>query len=206
MKPPPLHPVLKASVPRAGAGTLVLLLLLLGALPRPAGADQHVQYSYDAAGRLVRVDFGQGHFVDYTYDASGNLVRRTVIAFTDTDKDFMDDAWEMHYFGSLERDGSADFDHDGQSDLAEFLAGTDPADPSSVLKVTRAVPAAGAGYTIEWASVPGRRYQVQYKDDLNQLSWSDLGGPVTAAASRATRPDDTVPAKAHRFYRVLQLN
>jgi len=44
----------------------------------------------------------------------------------DTDGDGMDDDWERYYFGSLSWDGSFDFDGDGQSDLAEFRAGTDP--------------------------------------------------------------------------------
>jgi hypothetical protein len=36
------------------------------------------------------------------------------------------DAWEMQSFGTLDRDGSGDFDQDGISDLEEFLYGSDP--------------------------------------------------------------------------------
>ena len=40
--------------------------------------------------------------------------------------DIMADDWEITHFGSLERDGTEDFDGDGITDLNEFLYGTDP--------------------------------------------------------------------------------
>jgi RHS repeat-associated protein len=36
----------------------------------------NVQYSYDAAGRLIKVDYGDGRTISYTYDAAGNLLKR----------------------------------------------------------------------------------------------------------------------------------
>ncbi len=45
----------------------------------------------------------------------------------DKDNDGMDDDWELEHFGSLERDGTADYDNDGKTDLEEFLDETDPA-------------------------------------------------------------------------------
>jgi uncharacterized repeat protein (TIGR01451 family) len=56
----------------------------------------------------------------------------TIQAFIDTDGDDIDDDWERQYFGSLDRDGSGDFDSDGISDLDEFLAETDPAERADV--------------------------------------------------------------------------
>ncbi|MFH1980587.1 MAG: putative Ig domain-containing protein [Pseudomonadota bacterium] len=50
----------------------------------------------------------------------------TIFPADDTDGDGMDDAWEQARFGSLERDGSGDFDGDGISDLLEFRLGTNP--------------------------------------------------------------------------------
>ncbi len=35
-----------------------------------------VTYSYDSAGRLIKVDYGNGSVVNYTYDKSGNLLSR----------------------------------------------------------------------------------------------------------------------------------
>ncbi len=35
-----------------------------------------IRYSYDAAGRLTKVDYGDGRSISYTYDAAGNIVKR----------------------------------------------------------------------------------------------------------------------------------
>jgi hypothetical protein len=42
------------------------------------------------------------------------------------------DAWEQQYFGSLDQSGNGDFDGDGHFNLAEFQAGTNPANAASI--------------------------------------------------------------------------
>jgi YD repeat-containing protein len=37
-----------------------------------------VNYSYDDAGRLTKVDYGNGQSISYTYDKAGNLLSRQV--------------------------------------------------------------------------------------------------------------------------------
>lgn len=39
-----------------------------------------VGYTYDAAGRLVKVDYGSGGSLVYTYDNAGNLTSRKTIS------------------------------------------------------------------------------------------------------------------------------
>lgn len=51
-----------------------ILYFVLAALPAAASAT----YSYDAAGRLVKADYGNGAAISYTYDKAGNLLSRTV--------------------------------------------------------------------------------------------------------------------------------
>ena len=41
--------------------------------------------------------------------------------YTDADLDGMDDSWEVTEFGDTTRDGTADFDGDGYTDLEEFF-------------------------------------------------------------------------------------
>jgi uncharacterized repeat protein (TIGR01451 family) len=53
-------------------------LLLIALLGRPALSD--VNYTYDAAGRLIKVDYGNGTVITYTYDPAGNLLSRLVLS------------------------------------------------------------------------------------------------------------------------------
>jgi len=54
--------------------------------------------------------------------------------------------------------------------------------------------------TLEWATEPGRTYQVQYKSDLSDLTWQDLGGAITNSPSASF--SDTMGAAGQRFYRI----
>jgi uncharacterized protein (TIGR03437 family) len=49
-------------------------LLLVASLTLAASTN----YTYDAAGRLVKVDYGNGSVINYTYDNAGNLLTRSV--------------------------------------------------------------------------------------------------------------------------------
>lgn len=58
------------------------------------------------------------------------------------------------------------------TDLAEFQAGTDPTDGTSVMRTLVVGPdAGGAAATIE--TVPGRSYQIRVSSDL--ASWTNAG-------------------------------
>jgi hypothetical protein len=57
--------------------------------------------------------------------------------------------------------------------------------------------------TLTWDSVIGRKYQVQYKSDLNAASWSDLGTVLTATGYSLSATDSS--ATGTKLYRVLLL-
>jgi len=66
----------------------------------------------------------------------------------------------------------------------------------------------GAGTSsvvINWSAISNVTYRVQYKPDLNAISWSDLAGDVTAVGTNATKVDTTVSGMTQRFYRVRVL-
>lgn len=80
----------------------------------------------------------------------------------DDDQDGLPDAWEQQYFGSPANATAADDgDGDGLSNLAEYIAGTNPADHGSSLRITRVQPDAGWGVTLSWPSATNRIYTVE---------------------------------------------
>ena len=165
-----------------------------------------ITYTRDTAGRLQSVNYANGNSHTYGYDANGNLLQRAGVlagsANPDSDGDGLDDAWEQLYFGNLTRDGSADSDNDGMTDRAEFLAGSNPTDIQSALRLFRNPARVGSSVTVQWVSVAGKHYRLQFKDTLNQIGWTDVPGDVTASASTASASDNTA-VNATRFYRVI---
>jgi Tol biopolymer transport system component len=126
----------------------------------------------------------------------------------DSDGDGIPDLWMTHYFGhptgeagdlSLAQD---DADGDGMSNQQEFLAGTAPTNPGSVLAVQiTPLVVAGSTATLKWPAVPGRNYQAQYTDSLTGADWLNYPGGVTVLGGQASI---TVPAtQAARFFRAV---
>jgi hypothetical protein len=120
----------------------------------------------------------------------------------DTDQDGLDDDWEVAYFNTLERNGSGDYDQDGLSDAAEFQAGTDPTNVGSVLSIILLTDLGQNAVIVQWNSVTGRTYDVQYKDALSN-EWSTLSAGVPADGPTKSIVDRTEPRPTERFYRVV---
>ena len=138
--------------------TMVSVLLLAGWAR--AGT---ITYSYDGQDRLTGETFANTK-TEYRYDAANNLSVYKVAQ--DADGDDMPDEWEQHFFGSLTNStATTDSDHDGQSDLAEYIAGTDPQNSGSYLKATKAEPGK-PGFKITWASETNRIYRLERTTNL----------------------------------------
>jgi len=80
--------------------------------------------------------------------------------WTDSDADGLHDPWETARFGNMDQTGSGDRDGDGQSNLNEYLTGTDPATNSSCLLIT-AIAQESGGTLVRWDAVAAGRYEVQ---------------------------------------------
>jgi glycosidase len=93
-----------------------------------------------------------------------------------------------------------DDDGDGQTNLSEHIAGTNPLDPGSLLRVVD-TGHLGDSHTIEWTAVPGRIYQVWATNDLN-APFAPLSDPLPANSPVEAYTDATATG-IRRFYRVI---
>jgi hypothetical protein len=75
-----------------------------------------------------------------------------------------------------------------------------PSNPRPVL--SSVLPGAGStSVSVSWSSVSGTVYRLEYKDDLNAVSWTPLS-TNTATSGTTTVIDTSSPAPVKRFYRV----
>ncbi len=60
----------------------------------------------------------------------------------------------------------------------------------------------GGSFSFSWAALPGLMYQVQYKGNLNQTNWQNLGSALVATNASFFISDPVNPA-TNRFYRIV---
>ncbi|MDP2895502.1 MAG: DUF3160 domain-containing protein [bacterium] len=119
----------------------------------------------------------------------------------DADRDGLPDSWENSIWGSTDEvnDPDSDYDNDGCTNEEERVAGTNPRDPESCLRMLN-VMTDDSGVLFRWSSIPGKRYRVSYSDDL--MTWHLLGTPIGAESGIEDLADSETTSPAHRFYRV----
>jgi hypothetical protein len=107
---------------------------------------------------------------------------------TDVDKDGMNDQWEFDYFGELFWLDDEDFDGDGQTNLEEFIGGSDPTNSASLSGIT-SVEAADGNVTAHFPIVAGRSYALE--TSLNLQNWTPQPAAIYAengATASLTHP------------------
>jgi hypothetical protein len=112
-------------------------------------------------------------------------------------------AWLQQY--SLATDGSADFidsDGDGLNNWQEWIAGTDPTNPSSVLKLL-SPSKSSSGIIINWQSVSGKTYCLQRSTNLlMQPAFSSVQSNLVGQAGTTSFTDTSATGPGPYFYRV----
>jgi hypothetical protein len=168
--------------------------------------------SYDGP----KVDLLTGRLSGYVYGANigwislSNAVAHvqtdTIPAGPDSDGDGIPDNWELQYAGNLTSlNGAGDFDNDRVPNSQEYLADTDPTDPSSNLRITDFIAnSGGTANTLTFTSRPTRLYEVHERTTLTpDSSWTDSGlGTIPPDAGTTTTRSFTDTASPTRFFRV----
>ena len=110
--------------------------------------------------------------------------------------------WLIQYFGSTNAVGGGagdDPDQDGMNNLSEYLAGTNPTNRNSVLRMSNYVDAAGSKVIVTWPSASNKYYSLLWTTNLN-LPWTKrvTNIPATIPLNAYT---DTVNGVKGAFYR-----
>ncbi len=121
----------------------------------------------------------------------------------DTERDGMDDDWELANGLVVGTDDAADDgDLDGEDNLSEFIAGTNPRDPSSLLKLLAVTAVEPGQFDVRFTSVAGRIYQLQFSPNL--IDWANLlGSSLAASGPESTLRSTTAPPGFEGFFRVV---
>jgi hypothetical protein len=107
-------------------------------------------------------------------------------------------AWDIGAFEFIHP--LADTDHDGATDQAEVIAGTNPTDAASLLKLWGRCVTPGSGTALCWLSVTGRTYSIQYKPGLSG-TWQALTSNI-AGCGATLEVQDCPKTNRTRFYRL----
>ena len=152
-----------------------------------------------------------------TFQASDSIVASTVRTLTlnvtappDTNSNGIPDSWEAIYGVT---NANADPDGDGQNNLAEYNANTNPTNAASALRILTTARQTNGYVNFSWSSIGGTRYRVQYANTLTnvftdvlrfidtEMDPSPLGSPST----QSFFDDFTLtgpPTNNFRYYRV----
>ena len=131
----------------------------------------------------------------------------TITVLPDADRDGMADAWETAYFGNVNTTNNVnnaleDPDGDGMINRDEYVAGTDPTNPLSLLKLY--VSATNSGL-LQFTAQTNISYTVQSRTSLASSNWLTVTN-ITATTNISRTIDVPVvnpPPNPERYYRVV---
>ncbi|HXJ62065.1 MAG TPA: hypothetical protein VNU68_35960 [Verrucomicrobiae bacterium] len=158
-----LHIPVEASTPVANTNASLPGDTLYIVLCDASGVEGQATYTIPERGVVQRVNFG--------------------VAVVDSDGNGLPDAWEIAWFGKTGQNPNADPDHDGRSNLQEWITGTNPLDANeafsvSIQQTAGQIQVAFVALRAEGAGYDGmtRRYSFQSSTNLASGLWSGVAG------------------------------
>ncbi len=187
-------PLATVAVPALEPGQLAQVALDLPVGTQPEGS---------AIYRL----FGDDTHRNNDANPANNTVAFVVNLSLDADGDGMPDWYENLYpflNPNNAADAQQDYDGDGLSNLAEYLAGTASDNPQSYLHLTSILVGGASGVQITWGSATNKFYTVQRTPVLGRGNvFTNLAEHLPATPPENVYRDQTATNASAFFYRVL---
>jgi hypothetical protein len=122
----------------------------------------------------------------------------------DTDGDGIPDDWEdSHGLNKLVNDAGLDPDGDKFTNLQEYVAGTDPQNAASRLRLEQAV-VGPAGIELRFQASAGRTYSILFREQFGSGAWQKLADvPAQGVSQMITVTDSAFLSQGGRFYRLV---
>ncbi|MBN2704793.1 MAG: hypothetical protein JXR23_11350 [Pontiellaceae bacterium] len=158
-----------------------------------AGLTVGSTYCYRVRAAIIHNDtVYAGAWSDWTWS--------TQIPVVDGDGDGIPDWWEEEFFGGTGgADETSDSDGDGQSDLAEFIAGTNPTNSGSLFELDAGSDSTNDCFIVSWEAVTDRVYSVWWTAALTN-SYSLLETDIHYPQNSYT--DECHQVESQGFYKV----
>lgn len=182
------------SVPDLGPGQWVQVAVDLPAGTLPEGQSSY-QLLADAGG------------VTGDVETRNNSTTFTLFLWVDSDADGMPDNWERAHGldPDIAADALLDEDGDGMTNLAEYLAGTDPKDPHSYLKIRSIAAVANQGgfdgIQLTWGAMPNHLYTLQRSAEANR-GFTNMAEHIWSTPPENAFWDSSATNTGSVFYRI----
>ena len=130
----------------------------------------------------------------------------TLTVLSDFDHDGLPDIWESaHGFQTNNAaDAQLDSDLDGQTNWQEYLAGTDPRDPLSFLRIENiSLGGASNAVVLQFNALSNQTYTIQSRDGSLQSPWTRVADFVAFPTNRLMSFTNTATPFPARYYRLV---